>query len=421
MKTLRHTLICLAILVLGGPVGHLAAQAQQWPAKTWPAAKPSDVGVDPAPLDALDAEIRAGKHGYVDSITVFRCGKLVYDKSYKHDYDKIYGEQARTPGPLNHDPKGPYNYFNPDWHPFYQRGELHSMQSITKTVTSIVIGVAIARGDFPPVTTPMMKFLDEAKVRNVDAQKRRITIEHLLTMTAGMEWNENLPYNDPKNSADVMEASRDWVQYAVDQPMVQEPGALFNYSSGSSQILSHIFKKATGRDISDYAAEHVFRPMGITHYWKRTPTGLSDTEGGLYLRAHDLAKFGLLFLKGGKWEGNQLLRADWVAESVAPHTTVDQGPVKYGYKWWLPPYGPDNALAWAGSGFGGQRLIVLPKEEMIVVATGWTTLVPSIGMRAVLGSASAAATKFSCAAVRRCSAVAQWVLSGAGGQNRRRP
>jgi len=398
MNMLRQVLV--GLLVLGGPVGHLAVQAQQWPAKTWPVAKPSEVGLDPAPLDALDTEIRAGKHGYVDSMTVIRCGKLVYDKSYKHDYDKIYGEHAHTPGPLNHDPKGPYNYFNPDWHPFYQRGELHSMQSITKTVTSIVIGVAIARGDFPPVTSPMMKFFDEMKIKHVDARKRRITIEHLLTMTAGMEWNENLPYNDPKNSAIVMEASHDWAQYAVDQPMAQEPGTLFNYSSGSSQILSYIFKKATGRDISDYAAEHVFQPMSITFYWKHTPNGLSDTEGGLFLRAHDLTKFGLLFLQDGKWEGKQLLRPHWVAESVAPHTTVDNGPVKYGYKWWLPPYGADHALAWAGSGFGGQRLIVLPKEEMIVVLTGWTTLAPSIGPRVVLDRAVAAARQFSCTAVR---------------------
>lgn len=372
--------------------------APQWPAKTWPAAKLHGVGVDPAPLDALDAEIRAAKHGYVDSMTVIRCGKLIYDKSYSHDYDKIYAQRVNTPGPLNHDPTGQYNYFNPDWHPFYKRGALHSMQSITKTVTSIVIGAAIARGDFPSVTTPMMKFFDESKLKNVDDRKRRITIEHLLTMTAGMVWNENLPYTDPKNSADLMEASQDWVQFAIDQPMAQEPGTLFNYSSGSSQILSHVFKKATGRDISDYATEHVFRPMGITHYWKRTPTALSDTEGGLYLSAHDLARFGLLFLKNGVWEEKQLLRPEWVKASVAPHTTVDGGPVKYGYKWWLPPYGPDNALAWTASGFGGQRLIVLPREEMIVVFTGWTTLAPPIGPRVAINHAFASLKTPACPA-----------------------
>ena len=374
-----------------------ATCAQVQPAKGWPAAKLNEVGVDPTPLDALDAEIRAGKHGYVDSLLVVRCGKLVYRKTYAHDYDKIYGDRAKTAGPLNPDPAGPYNYFSADWHPFYKRGELHTMQSVTKTLTSVLIGVANGRKEFPSVDTPMMKFFDAAKVKHLDERKQRITIKHLLTMTAGIEWHENLPYTDPRNSVNTMEASHDWVDYAVNLPMSEEPGTLFNYSSGSTQILSHIFKQATGRDISDYAAEHLFRPMGIAHYWKRTPTGLSDTEGGLYLRDADLAKIGQLFLQGGVWQGKRLLPAGWVQDSVTEHVTVGNGPVKYGYKWWLQPYGAEGALAWAGSGFGGQRPLVMPKEQMVVVTTGWNILGPGLGVRRVLDAAYAAAKPHSCA------------------------
>lgn len=387
----------IAVIALTATLAIAQGGAQQpWPTKQWPAAKLNDVGVDPAPLDAFDAELSAVKHGYVDSLRLFRCGKLVYEKTYARDYGKIYGEQAKTPGPLNHDPSGLYNYYNAAIHPYYRGSELHTMQSVTKTVTSVTIGVAIARGDFPAIDTPMLKFFDVAKVANVDERKRRITLRHLLTMTAGMEWHEDLPYNDARNSADIMEASKDWVQYAVDQPMAEEPGARFNYSSGSSQILSHIFKKAAGKDINDYAAEHLFKPMGITHYWKRSPTGLSDTEGGLYLRAQDLAKIGYLFLQNGKWEGKQLLSAEWVKESVAPQTTVGNGPVKYGYKWWLHPY-REGKLVWAGSGFGGQRLFVVPEHDLVLVYTGWNILTPPLGNREALQRVLAAVKPHTCA------------------------
>ena len=101
----------------------------------WPSATPTDVGLDPKVLNELDADIMAGKYGNIDSMLIIRHGKAAFDRSYKHDYDQIYREEARTPGPLNaHDPSGPYNYFNPWWHPFYRRGDLHSLQSVTKTV-----------------------------------------------------------------------------------------------------------------------------------------------------------------------------------------------------------------------------------------------------------------------------------------------
>ena len=150
---------------------------------------------------------------------------------------------------------------------------------------------------FPRLTPPVLKFFDESKVMNVDERKRRMTIRHLLTMTAGLEWHENLPYNDPKNSSSVMEAAADWVEYALDQPMAEEPGSRFNYSSGATELLAHIFRVATGQDIEEYAAKNLFAPLGIDRfYWKRIPWGLADTEGGLYLERHDLAKLMLLFV-----------------------------------------------------------------------------------------------------------------------------
>ncbi|MGH9832099.1 MAG: serine hydrolase domain-containing protein [Blastocatellia bacterium] len=368
----RYFVLVLFVAVLLAP--SLMAQ-DQWPTKRWPTATPAAVGLDAKALAELDADIASRKYGYVDSMLVIRRGKVAYDRSYKHDYDRIYGKQAKETGPLNaHDPSGPYNYYNPWWHPFYRRGDLHTLQSVTKTVTSVIIGVATTRKEFPDLDTPILKFFDENKVANIDERKRRITIRHLLTMTGGFDWREDLPYSDPNNAAVVMEASADWVEFTINRPMAREPGTVFNYSSGESQLLSHIFRVATGKDIEEYAAQHLFAPLGIeSYFWKRTPSGLADTEGGLYLRPHDLAKIWYLFLKRGVWEGKQIVTDDWIKASVTPSVSVaPNGTTKYGYKWWLFPY-DDGAsrLAWAGSGFGGQMPIVVSEYDLVVVFTGW--------------------------------------------------
>ena len=386
MRKNRFVIVTFVLLVsISG-----AAASGQYPTRGWPTADPAAAGLDARVLGEIDADLAAGKYGNVDSFLVIRHGKLVYDRSYRHDYDRIYGKEAGERGALNaNDPTGPYNYFNPWWHPFYRRGELHTLQSVTKTITSVIIGVARTRNEFPALDTPVLKFFDEAKVANVDERKRRLTIRHLLTMTGGFDWNESLPYNDPNNTTSRMEASFDWVDFTINRAMAREPGALFNYNSGETMLLAHIFRRATGKDIEEYAAQHLFAPLGIERYfWKRTPTGLVDTEGGLYLSRYDLAKIWYLFLKGGVWEGRQLVAADYVKDSVSPIIAVAPGsPVKYGLKWWLFPYGDGSSrLAWAGSGFGGQMPIVLPDLDLVIVFTGWNVLPdkPRIGHRVAI-------------------------------------
>ena len=403
-RRIQYSAIVLLVTTLAVP---LARAQEQWPTKRWPTANPSAVGLDSKTLAAIDADVAAGKYGNIDSMLVIRHGKAVYDRAYVHDYDKIYGEESKKPGPLNaHDPGGPYNYFNPWWHPFYRRGGLHTMQSVTKTITSIAIGVAAARKEFPSLDTPALRFFDAAKVANVDDRKRRMTIRHLLTMTAGFDWREDIPYNDPNNAASLMEASADWVQFTIDRPMAEEPGKIFNYNSGATELLAYIFRAATGQDIEEYSAKYLFAPLGIeNYYWKRIPSGLADTEGGLYLRPHDLAKICYLFLKDGVWEGKQIVAPDWVKASVTPAVSVvPGGAVKYGLKWWLFPYGESNSrLAWAGSGFGGQLPIIFPEEDMVVVFTGWNILDNSkrLGHRVAIDRVFQAVIKKSAAAGKR--------------------
>lgn len=330
-------------------------------------------------LDSLETEIRRGDYGYIDRMLVIHRDKVLRDVEYRHDYDAIYGDSVNKKSALNAgDPTGPYNYYNPWWHPFYRRGNLHSLQSVTKTVTSVIIGTAVFQGDFPSIDTPVLSFFDTTKVANIDDRKRRMTVKHLLTMSGGLDWNENLPYIDPRNDAVAMEASRDWVEYTINLPMAREPGAEFNYSSGETELLAYIFRKATGTDIEEYAARHLFRPLGIEQwFWKRIPTGLIDTEGGMFLEARDLAKIWQLFLAGGEWQGTRLLSADWVKQSVTPHVRAANraGAPFYGLKWWLHQNPADTTkLVWAGSGFGGQLPLAFPERDLVVVFNGWNIL-----------------------------------------------
>ncbi len=361
----------LYILLLATGIGTSSAVAQtRWPTKGWPESTPKAVGLDAAMRAAFDEDIKKGEYSYVDSLLVIRCGRVAYERKYPRDYDKINGGRTWLSQNLN----SQYNYFNPDWHPYYRHGELHTMQSVTKTVTSVVIGAAMARGEFrADLNAPILKFFEAAKVANLDERKRRITLRHVLTMTSGIDWNEDVPYGDPNNGSDQMEATSDWPKFVIDRPMAHEPGEVFAYSSGGSELLGYIFEKVTGKDIQDYAKEHVFDLLGIKDsYWKRTPTGLSDTEGGLYLKPEDLAKIGFLYLKNGMWDGKHVVQVEWVKDSLAASVTTGRAGRKYGFQWWLLPHGArDERLAWAALGFGGQKLIVAPEQNLMLIMTGW--------------------------------------------------
>jgi CubicO group peptidase (beta-lactamase class C family) len=367
------------LVVAVGGIARAQGTSPPWPDIAWPRATAAEMPAGAAILDSLDQEIVAGRYGFVDRMLVIQGGRVLMDRTYRHDYRSIYGDSARVRGALNaNDPTGPYNYFNAWWHPYYRGGPLHSLQSVTKTVTSVVIGVARARGDFPSLDTPIIQYFDTSNVQHLDERKRRITIWHLLTMSGGFEWDEGMPYVDPRNSAVAMESSMDWIKYVLDRPMAVEPGSRYRYSSGESQLLAQVFQRATGEDIEAYAAAHLFAPLGIrAWHWKRTPTGLVDTEGGLYLEAGDLARIWYLFLRGGRWRDAQVVSESWVRESTTPAFAV--GPAaaapRYGYKWFLHrDPGDSTRTVWAGSGFGGQFPLAFPRLDLVVVFNGWNLL-----------------------------------------------
>ena len=360
-----------------------------WPTKDWATASPATVGLDERVLLKLDKDMSSGKYSQmVDSFAVFRCGKKVFERTYPHDYSQIYAKEAGERGPYNERLTGRYNYYDSYWHPYYHGTDLHTMQSISKTVTSVIIGVAMQRGDFKAgLDTPVLKYFDVSKVKNVDDRKRRITLRDLLTMSAGLEWDELKGFDtaDPQNNTSLMEASDDWVQYTIDKPMAAEPGKVWNYNSGATELLAYIFQKETGQDIDDYGQKYLFAPLGIRHEWKRTYLGVVDTEGGLYLNGRDLGKIGYLYLHNGMWDGQQVVSSEWARESVTPYfqTTAEtqfKDGFKYGFNWWLFKLPNSREYACISRGFGGQNLQVFPEEGLVVTFTAWDVLPTSIGM-----------------------------------------
>ncbi|HWN74503.1 MAG TPA: serine hydrolase, partial [Candidatus Udaeobacter sp.] len=202
-------LLASSALLLGGKAATPPAKETLWPTKGWAIASPASVGLDEQVLLRLDKDMTSGKYSQMmDSFAVFRCGKKVFERTYPHDYAKIYGKEARERGPLNARLIGRYNYFDAYWHPYYHGTDLHSMQSVSKTVTSIIIGAAMQRRDFKAgLDTPILKYFDISKVKNVDERKRRITLRDVLTMTPGLEWHEeDVPYDDPRSDSSLMEA-----------------------------------------------------------------------------------------------------------------------------------------------------------------------------------------------------------------------
>ena len=348
---------------------------------------PESVGLDQVKLQALDTEITDGKHGMVDLIEIFRCGKRAFSKRYPRDYSAIYKTEASQVGPLNQRLTGPYNYFDSALHPYKQGSEMHSVQSITKTITSIVFGVAITRGDFrAPLDTPVLNWFDETQVLNIDDRKRQMTLRHVLTMTTGLEWEEKVPYADKRSDSSKMEGTDDWVAYAINKPMVSEPGKDFNYSSGASQLLAHIFLRETGTDIDTYAGEHLFAPLGINYHWKRSYDGTTDTEGGLFMSGTDLIKIGHLILDDGVWNGQQIVSKSWIKDSLAssvPENKADKA-FSYGFQWWLY-HRPDNGrIVWTSAGMGGQMLLIFPEERIVATVLSWNILSIPVSMETII-------------------------------------
>lgn len=340
-----------------------------WPGETWPVSTPEAEGIDPAAIDLLVADLAAGDYGLVDAFMLIRHGRVVADHHFEHDYDSIAAAYDTT--------NQQYNYDHPDWHPYYRDTDLHTMQSVTKSVTSAALGIAIDEGLIEGVDVPVMPYFESYRPYATDPRKEATTLEDFLTMRSGLLWHTDGGYSNQEHSTIKLEASDEWIRFVLDQPTDTTPGVYYEYNDGVSVLIGKILREATGQRADEWVRERLFEPIGIDEfYWKITPDGEADTEGGLYLAAEDLARIGYLFLRGGEWDGRQVVSREWVEAStkpVVPDVAPDNGRQDqgYGYQWWVPAHQDGVARLFGGNGYGGQFVWVYPAHDLVIVFTGW--------------------------------------------------
>jgi CubicO group peptidase (beta-lactamase class C family) len=242
----------------------------------------------------------------------------------------------------------------------------HNSFSATKSITSLLTGIAIDQGYINDVDDFVVDFFPNWTIANLDDRKLNMTLEHLLMMRAGFEWDEwSVPYDHPENSVVQMWEASNQIQYILDRPMVDDPGEPWVYSSGASHLISGIIQESTGMSTREFAEEHLFGPLGITDFtWPRDLQGVYVGHGDIHFLSLDMAKIGYLCLNNGTWDGEQIVSQEWVEQSTSTITSFSpfQG---YGYQWWtLPTIG-----AYYASGYEGQAIYVIPQHDLVVVFT----------------------------------------------------
>jgi CubicO group peptidase (beta-lactamase class C family) len=303
-----------------------------WPTDEWRTSTPEKQDMDPAQLQQMMHLIDEQGFAY-DSVLVVRHGHVVFE-----EYRNGYNQNTR-----------------------------HHLQSVTKSFSSMLIGIAIHEGFLDGVDQRLVDLFPDHTIANLDARKQRLTLEHLLTMSDGMDWHElDYPYTDPQNTLGQMWTSRDAVQHVLDRPMTREPGEAWAYNSGTSILLGGILEGATGRDVLDFAREYLFDPLGIGDVmWDKTTGDHYHTDGGLWLTPRDMARFGYLMLHGGTWDGREIVSPGWVARSTEAHYPTGAG-TGYGYQWWTLGDG-----IFVARGHYEQKIYVVPEADMVVVFTGY--------------------------------------------------
>jgi CubicO group peptidase (beta-lactamase class C family) len=296
----------------------------------WKTTTPEEEGIDSAALAEMFDFVRELEIP-VHSVQIARHGRLLLDA-----------------------------YFYP-----YRAGMRHDVASVTKSITSSLVGIAIDKGFIRDVHEPVISFFTSRSVASLDARKRAMTLEHLLTMQAG--WDCGLEPNEARLFE--MRRTADWPQFMLDLTMVAEPGRRWAYCSGNCHLLSAILTQRTRTNALAFARRELFRPLGIEDImWAADGHGNNHGWGDLQLHPRDMAKLGQLFLQRGRWHDRQILSEAWIREATRAHVERTINRDHYGYFWWVK--GNDYPGMFEAVGRGGQRINIWPAKDLIIVFTG---------------------------------------------------
>lgn len=367
MKTMLFNLALAAFLVIGCENLDTSAQYTYAPPEEMQdgleVGTLEEVNVEVAALAQAISHIRGGRYPEVHSLLIYKDNRLVLEEYFQ-------GHRWKWDAPGHHGELV-------DW----DAAMLHNLCSSAKSVTSACIGIAIDQGFIEDAQQSIFEFLpDHQHLR--ENGKEAITIEHLLTMTAGLQWREwSAPYSSGENPViEVWFQEKDPVSYILEKPLVDAPGTSFNYSSGNMIVLGEILSNASGMNIDDFSCKYLLQPLGIdTSSWPEVfPNGVINNT--LYLTPRAMIKIGATFLNGGRWDGRQVVSESWVERSARDYPGnhrinipgEDSGRMGYSFSWWTKEYseGGKTIRMYTASGFGGQHIMVLPGVNAVVVFTG---------------------------------------------------
>jgi len=329
-NTILYGFIALALLAMSSctpsptsPPGQVSTQ-NYWPTQAWQTSTPEEQGFDSAKL-ADELQYLQEKNVAIDSLLIIRNGYVVLDA-----------------------------YFSP-----YDGSFPHKLASVTKSVMTTLIGIAVDQGKIQ-LDQPMVSFFSDRTIANLDERKEHITVRHLVSNQNGFA-SGCLGGDEPTLIA--MRSTPDWVQAALDRKMTAEPGKAFCYDSPGMHLLSAILQEATGMTALEFAQKNLFEPLGIHDLlWRADPQGHTRGWGDLYLKPLDAAKLGYLWINKGVWEGKQIVSASWVEDSVKANSYG--GMDSYGYGWWI------SNDSYYASGRGGQTIKIYPAYNAVIVTTG---------------------------------------------------
>ena len=318
----------------------------------WPIVSVNEDKLVERPALCRMADQLAASSANVHAVLVARGGKLAFERYFKGSDEipgRIYGSRVEDVT--------------------FDADTLHNVKSVSKSVASLAVGIAIDRGLIGSVNEPIFSFFPElSDLRS--PEKDRIQLSHLLTMSLGLKWVEATPSTGDDNDEVRMHMAPDPCRYVLGLAATVPPGQEFFYNTGALTLLSAIIRKATGRPLDEFARETLFESLGITAVeWSRV-RGDTDAGGGLRLRPRDMAKIGQLVLAGGRWNDRQVVSRAWIETSTAPKlkATDDQ---LYGYLWWLGRSRLNGReVHWVGAlGRGGQSIRIVPELDLVVVVT----------------------------------------------------